>query len=67
MKKGTKKSVTAKTPGLNKSLIEGAELLITEIKTPASCLILCLKAFTGWKNYRESSNFNLNFFWSALF
>lgn len=36
MKKETKKSVI--TTELNKNLIEGAELLITEIKTPAALL-----------------------------
>ena len=38
MKKGIKKNVLPKTPGVNKNLAEGAELLVREINAPADLL-----------------------------
>src|SRR5690242_2547925 len=71
MKKEKKKSVTTSTSMLNKNLIEAAELLITEIKTPAALLDFMFESFYWMEEFekelsRKPNTFSARFFFKEV-
>lgn len=67
MKKEIKKNFIPNTPGLNKNLIEAAEFLITEIKTPAALLDFIFESFYWMEEFEKELSRKPNTFSARLF